>query len=201
MQSLPDEITLEIMSYLSLPSLCSLYKTCRRYRLLCSDNQVWTNLFNQEGLPILDKGYNFIFWLVLYRKALVSKKVTRDLLASYKEQEDYPFLIDPVPFSLPIYDVVATGKAVMMADPLRKDILEQGVEKGLYLVLSKKGKEFYYFLVTFDTDLNKSLEENQKILVERTIEEGVMFDIIYRLSYYGLYVTIANLSPTPIRLF
>ncbi|SPN79796.1 F-box domain-containing protein [Cedratvirus Zaza IHUMI] len=201
MQSLPDEVTLKIIKCLSLPSLCSLASICRRYRLLCSDNQVWTNLFNQEGLPILDKGYNFIFWLVLYRKALVSKKVTRDLLASYKEQEDCPFLIDPVPFSLPIYDVVATGKAVMMADPLRKDILEQGVEKGLYLVLSKKGKEFYYFLVTFDTDLNKSLEENQKILVERTIEESIMFDIIYRLSYYGLYVTIANLSPTPIRLF
>nr|WIL03264.1 DNA-directed RNA polymerase subunit [Cedratvirus borely] len=191
MQSLPDEITLKIIKCLSLPSLCSLYKTCKDYRLLCSDNQVWTSLFNQEGLPILDKGYNFIFWLVLYRKALVSQKVTRDLLASYKEQEDCPFLIDPVPFSLPSCEVV---------DPLRKDILEQGVEKGLYLVLSKKGKDFYY-LVTFDTDLNKSLEENQKILVERTIEESVMFDIIYRLSYYGLYVTIANLSPTPIRLF
>ena len=194
MQDLPDEITLKIVSYLPLYALCSLYGTCRRYKLLCSDKQVWTNLFRREDLPILDKGYNFMFWVALYRKALVSKKVARDLLASCKTYEDCPYLMDPV--SLLSYDVVA-----MMADPVKRDILQLGAEKGLYLVLSKKGREFYYSLVTFGTNLSKSLEENQKILVERLVDKDSMFDIIYRLSYHGLYVSINHLSPTPIRLF
>ncbi|KAL5033465.1 hypothetical protein RTP6_001429 [Batrachochytrium dendrobatidis] len=49
LSSIPKELALSILAYLDLKSLCSSYRTCQRWRVLCSDNLLWYKIAVQSG--------------------------------------------------------------------------------------------------------------------------------------------------------
>nr|WIL02747.1 DNA-directed RNA polymerase subunit [Cedratvirus borely] len=69
MQSLPLEVSENVLLQADTPTLISLCGTSAQHRSLCSDSRFWRKRFEQEGLPLLEQGYDARSWIRIYQKS------------------------------------------------------------------------------------------------------------------------------------
>jgi hypothetical protein len=170
MHSLPHEVTLEIIKRLSLHDLCSLSSTCKSYRLLCCDEEIWFALFARKGLDKPETRFSFASWLDVYQRSLMGKRGAKYVLTLYsREYRPCLGLIKPIPLS---NLSGSTWKDVL--GPLRKNSLKSTEKR--YLVLTKRDREFY-------CSIEKDGVEN---LVSVVVDKKKVYNILYRLFYHGI---------------
>nr|WIL04309.1 F-box domain-containing protein [Cedratvirus lena] len=170
MQSLPDEVTLTIVSYLSLPTLCSLSGTCKRYRLLCCDKEIWFALFARKSLPKPEEKFSFASWLQVYQRSLMGKRGAKYVLTLYaKEHRPWLRLINRVPLH-----ILQENMWKNILEPLKKNSTDPTRER--YLDLTKRGRDFLCSIEDDDCEPLSCM----------VIDRKTVYDILYRLFYRGI---------------
>lgn len=75
MEEIPTELDEKILLLLPLPDLLSRCSVNQENRKLCSSDFFWSAKFRNEGLSLLEHGYNVQEWAAIYTNSLLARDV------------------------------------------------------------------------------------------------------------------------------
>lgn len=205
MQDLPDEVALSILEQVPVEDLPAFCASNKQYRRLCSDKYLWLDIFERQGLPVLEEGRNFVSWVVIYRNSLLAKKKADYFISFYeKSRPAWLSVCEPIPLYQvrhaellgeenaelsTLIDEDMYGQQIRETLDLQSKLQERGLpeknfvrtqqSEGMFLTLSKRGEKFL-LRVEFKPPIHKTMFE------ERVSKERVR-DILYRVCYYNLF--------------
>ena len=186
--SLPTELSQNILLQVDPPTLVSLCGTSLEYRSLCSDSRFWRARFEEEGLPLLEQGWDANSWIRIYQKSLRVAQLVEDYLEENSEsisleQVNLDELQKIAPWFTDIYYREEEEKQDLIQE--REALLKQGADiddiESTILSYDEYSLRVVYTDGLYYLDVVTGDYNGRSLLYGITGDEA--FDVLFRLLY------------------